>query len=302
MSSENWRDVVSKVQDSRDYNRFFAQLEKGERSERIHVQGFVMFCLKTSLNKCKEIHGTAHWEPAVAGIQSNYAYCTKPDCRVEGTEPILEGEPKDVSGKRSDHDIFVEKVVNAAEYSLTRLIEEHPKDMLHNSRKVDRLRMMIPPPKKMKRWVEVHYGATETGKTHYCWMRPEEPVFKMTEGITGAWWDGYMDEPTVCIDEFYGWIPHSKMCDILDDFATKVEVKGSARWLRANKIYITSNTHPSKWYPNVYAKNPERMKALFRRFDKIYYWPSYGVMEEQSTSPPLGNNDDFEYPEDEPSP
>jgi hypothetical protein len=43
-----------------------------------------------------------------------------------------------------------------------------------------------------------------------------------------------------------------------------VEVKGYSAALRCEKIWITSNLHPTKWYPEL---DPATMDALLRRLE-----------------------------------
>lgn len=64
------------------------------------------------------------------------------------------------------------------------------------------------------------------------------------------------------LDEFRGGIDISHILRWTDRYPVQVEIKGSSRPLLATRIWITSNLHPSKWYPDL---DPETLAALLRR-------------------------------------
>lgn len=78
------------------------QLEVGSATERMHVQGYVVFDKMMRLSAVKKLHPTAHWEPMKGSIEQNEEYCTKTESRVPGTEPDSWGERGPGSGFRSD--------------------------------------------------------------------------------------------------------------------------------------------------------------------------------------------------------
>jgi len=70
----------------------------------------------------------------------------------------------------------------------------------------------------------------------------------------------------VVMDEFRGDIDISHLLRWLDRYPVVVEIKGSSTPLVAEKIWITSNLHPSAWYPNL---DPLTQEALLRRLTII---------------------------------
>jgi len=70
----------------------------------------------------------------------------------------------------------------------------------------------------------------------------------------------------VVIDEFRGDIDISHLLRWLDRYPVVVEIKGSSTPLVAEKIWITSNLHPTAWYPNL---DPLTYAALERRLNII---------------------------------
>lgn len=255
----------------------------------------------------KNIAKEIHLEAAGGTAKHNLDYCTKEDSRVEGTEPIVEGEfPK--PGQRNDLATFAETAwTTRSKYEVA---QEFPGRMLKYSTHWDRLRGLKKPPVKKDMYVEVHYGKSRTGKSHYCEITMGadlgEEVCVLGRGNSGVWFDNYDGEDILVIDEFHGWIRIDKFKRMLDGYRYWCEKKGGGCWLLATKIRIISNRHPKHWYPNVYAKYPEEWNAMRNRFDKVYYWSEYGVKEEVDLSNETPNTDpnpDFVYEEDlEPSP
>lgn len=126
-------------------------------------------------------------------------------------------------------------------------------------------------PVAMERSCVVYWGATGTGKSRSAWSEagleayPKDPRTK--------WWDGYLDQENVVIDEFRGSIDPSHMLRWLDRYPVLVEIKGSSVPLKAKKIWIMSNISPDEWYPDL---DEETKKALRRRmqikhFVTLYY-------------------------------
>ena len=85
---------------------------------------------------------------------------------------------------------------------------------------------------------------------------PKDPATKF--------WDGYQGQKNVVIDEFRGTIGIHNMLRWLDRYPVIVEIKGSSVVLNAETIWITSNLHPSSWYPEL---DLETQAALLRRLE-----------------------------------
>lgn len=88
------------------------------------------------------------------------------------------------------------------------------------------------------------------------------------------WFDGYVGQPIVIIDDYRGEYPLQLLLKLLDRYQMSVPVKGGfTEWL-PKKVYITSNIHPNEWYPNA---DRFSIAAMFRRlhliesvFDSLY--------------------------------
>lgn len=112
----------------------------------------------------------------------------------------------------------------------------------------------------LERTIYVYWGTTGTGKSRRAWDEagndayPKDPRTKF--------WDGYVGQPHVVIDEFRGGIDICHILRWFDRYPVIVEIKGGATVLKATSIWITSNLEPSLWYPLL---DNQTKQALLRR-------------------------------------
>jgi len=109
-------------------------------------------------------------------------------------------------------------------------------------------RMMITPTRNHEVTVTVLQGPTGTGKSKWAMEKYPDAYWKQRS----IWWDGYSNQETVIIDEFYGWIPFDLLLRICDRYPLLVETKGGQVNFVAKNIIITTNAIPNSWYKNVY--------------------------------------------------
>lgn len=110
------------------------------------------------------------------------------------------------------------------------------------------------------REVFVFWGRTGTGKSRRAWE--EAGMDAYAKDPRSKFWDGYVDQKNVVVDEFRGGIDISHLLRWCDRYPVRVEIKGSSRPLVADAMWITSNICPRAWYPET---DGETMEALLRR-------------------------------------
>jgi len=108
----------------------------------------------------------------------------------------------------------------------------------------------------------VFWGKTGTGKSRRAWE--EAGCDAYSKDPRSKFWCGYQRQEQVVIDEFRGGIDISHLLRWLDRYPVHVETKGGAVALSAHKFWITSNIHPTCWYPTLDA---ESYLALERRLE-----------------------------------
>lgn len=125
-------------------------------------------------------------------------------------------------------------------------------------------RLLHSQPRDFKTNVIVIQGPTGTGKSKFVQDEYPGAYWKGRD----QWWCGYMQQETVVLDEFYGWIPYDTLLRLCDRYPLDVEVKGGKVNFASKTIIITTNKHPEKWYKDVY------FQAFVRRVDE---WKVFGT-------------------------
>lgn len=240
------------------------QQEKGE-SGTPHLQGFIRFDHPTQGTKIKTILSKRiHFEIAVGTPQQNKDYCTKEDTRIEG--PYEYGEcPILKQGKRNDAAQVLD-LVNRG-FTFDEIAQEHPAYALRYGRGIKELisgymrrkSYEFRPPN-----VHIRWGPTGSGKSRYAADRHGAANVYVFGSYKNEWWDDYTGQEYLVLDDFYGQIPYSRLLRITDGHSLMLNVKGSHTYALWKKVYITSNQHPSKWYPHM-----KDTSALNRRIKSV---------------------------------
>jgi len=133
-------------------------------------------------------------------------------------------------------------------------------------RSLTHYRFLLQKPRDFKTEVIVIHGPTGTGKSKYCFDNFPDAYWKCRSN----WWDGYLNQEVVIMDEFYGWIQFDLLLRMCDRYPLIVETKGGHVQFRAKTIVFTTNSEPSTWYKNVY------FPSFVRRVDKWMVMPVWG--------------------------
>lgn len=112
------------------------------------------------------------------------------------------------------------------------------------------------------------YGDAGEGKTRFVEDNHNfDEIYTLTKKNNSVFFQGYKEEKILVIDEFSGWINFENFKIITDKYMGQViDIKGSHGFAFWETVYVISNKHPEKWYPNL--TNVEK-KSLIRRFDQI---------------------------------
>lgn len=253
------------------------QPEMAPTTGQVHLQGYVYLTQSHTLTKIKALFHpyNAHFEKAKGSHKENYTYCTKTESRIPGTEPFVFGDFTVDQGSRTD----LTEIANAAVTSTLKVLaEQFP---THAIRYPNGLRFVhsllhISQPGETRSWrthVIVLWGPSGTGKSRRMIARLGELGIIIPRPTNGcAELTGYNGQENVGLDDFYGWLPYDFLIRLMDNTPMPIRILyGHTQWL-ARVLIVTSNSHPSMWYPNHpipwYTSSTGEMSALHRRLSE----------------------------------
>lgn len=226
------------------------QLEEAPTTGQHHYQGYVQLPRKQRLTWLKRhVLEGAHWEVARGTAQQNIDYCTKADSRVAG--PWRDGAMKSQGGAGTAFDEAVDAVKEGM--PLHEVAAEWPGVWVRHGKGLCDLRQRLQLKRDRRSFgpdgpeLWVLYGPSGTGKSRFVAEHWPDAFWK----IPGEkWWDGYEEHETVVLDDFkVGELRLTDLQRLIDWNPLWVEVKGGAVPMLAKRYIITSNYHPSEWYP-----------------------------------------------------
>lgn len=266
------------------------QKERGAEGTE-HLQGYIYFKNAVSLTHVRKLC-KCHWMQAKGSAQQNRVYCTKEETRIAG--PFEQGEMP-LQGKRSDIEEL--KTALTEGYDMLRISEEYTQYFLRYRSNIEQYMLLHTKPRSWPMEVIVYWGSTGAGKSRCAFEEYPDAYVKSKSNGNNNWWNGYLKQEVVIVDEYYGWFPWDFMLRICDRYPLSVETKGGSVQFVGKKIIFTSNKHPKEWYPNMHDRygwdpttNPLcRRITLCQRFYRLdEEKPKEGdVVEEEPCSYPV---------------
>ncbi|AXL65895.1 replication-associated protein [Fly associated circular virus 5] len=229
-----------------------------------HLQGFIQFTRKVRFSTVQaSLPKGTHIEKRRGTPEEASEYCKK-----EGN--YHEEGKLSKSGNRSDLEAVAKEVARGA--SDFQIAETFPAVFVRYYRGLRELRCVLNGnvQRSWKTRCHVYYGYPGSGKS----LQASQLGTQLSPGNVyykprGEWWDGYESHEVVIIDDFYGWIVFDELLKICDRYPYRVPIKGGYRNFVARDIFITSNSGPDNWYPNVFEREPIKREAMSRRFEYV---------------------------------
>jgi len=248
------------------------QRERGE-SGTPHFQGTISFEKRKRLTQLKQLDIRAHWETRRGSVVDARSYCTKDEGRISG--PIERGQAPVDQGQRTDLSAMARVV---REQGLATLAQSDPTAVIRYGRGLQLYASLLPVAQSgTPREVILLFGPPGCGKTR-TFFDIEGSEAPLIDASSGVWFDGYMGQSSVCLDDFDGsrskW-PLSKVLNILDRYTRKVPVKGGFVNWTPLRVYVSTNFHPTDWYE--WVGREQQFPALQRRFTSVVWWKSLDV-------------------------
>lgn len=239
-----------------------------------HLQGYLELHTTQRISYLKKLIGfeRGHFEPRKGTREQARNYCMKDGTFYEFGDWNAGGQ-----GKRND----IRQIIDLIQNHTPKLdiFDAIPEIAANNLNFIKEYTAALEKEEtKAFREVEVtaYIGDAGTGKTRKV-HEENDDVFTVNADEAFPF-DGYDGEKTILIDDFYGDIKYHSLLRILDGHQYRVNVKGSHRYARWTKVFITSNKQPSEWY------KAGLTPALARRLKNV---TEFCHKEAGNTEPPL---------------
>lgn len=227
---------------------------------RPHWQGFFYLYDQKTVSAAAKIYKCTV-KACLGTAQENRIYCGAE--RYEKDGKIKEANPKfkefgtlPAQGKRCDLDAVKDEIM--AGRKVDDICIDRP--MLYHQygrtlTKIENIYLR----KQYRKWMTTcdwFYGETGVGKSHNAFIdyNPETHyIFNLNDN---GFWDGYVGQEIVIINEFRGQIPYSELLDLIDKYPKFVKLKGLPQVpFLAKHIIITSSLPPNEIYHNLAEKD-----------------------------------------------
>lgn len=290
-------DLLDQLEKNANIVKYAIFQEEKTEEGKAHLQGYAELKKPMRIPGVKKIIGEGHYELRRGSRDQARAYCTKTESRLSG--PYEHGDWEVTQGFRSELD-RVEKMITEKK-NLLEVYMENKKTYIKYHQGIQKAIGLENLKGQAWRDVEVYifYGASGSGKTRLAYemaadasrqaaapgsslCRPPASVAPVAGGAPPApghydhmykvghgeklWWDFYMDEENILLDDYYGSIEYGTFLEILDGYPLRLAVKGAFTFAKWKRVFITSNKHPMDWYEHGYTAAMQRRVTELRYF------------------------------------
>lgn len=231
-----------------------------------HIQGYFRLKSRCRLSQLKDrLSERAHFESAKGNAATNYAYCSKSGSVWEhGTRPKLPGKSRNELA--TEYRGLVDRLGRPG---LDAFRTDNPGVFAFSGHLLYRNHVSAATaPRREDIYVEWIYGPPGVGKSRRA--HEEMPEAYIKDPRT-KWWNGYLLEKEVIIDDFApNGIDINHLLRWFDRYRCYVEVKGDMCALFANKFIVTSNFSPAECFTDNLGVCHVQLPALERRINIIH--------------------------------
>lgn len=227
-----------------------------------HLQGYATFKRQITFDVVRNKLGNrAHLESSRGSPGQNREYCSKGGSFEEGGELPSQG------GRPPTRDELATSFMAAVQHGASGVAEyanTFPGTYIFSGHNMLRNALSIQPPVERPAirvlWL---WGLPGTGKSRRA---HEEMKLAYIKDPRTKWWNGYMCETDVIIDDFGpNGIDINHLLRWFDRYKCNVETKGGMSPLYASNFIVTSNFEPSECFKDRDGVNHPQMDALYRR-------------------------------------
>jgi len=262
--------------DEEEYTRIRTEAEKSAKywiigkevspSGTPHLQGYLLLRRRSNFSSVRNLLSPRiHLEGARGSARQNREYCSKGGDYTEGgaipSDPVPKLSRDELARQFSEH--FQRGNTGVAEFANSQpgtwLFSGH--NMLRNSLSICR---PISRPSINVRWI---HGEPGVGKSRFAHAELQDAFIKDPRT---KWWNGYMLEENVIIDDFApNGIDINHLLRWFDRYKCTVETKGGMVPLHATTFIVTSNFSIEECFTDKDGAPHVQIPALRRRITEI---------------------------------
>lgn len=255
MPEDGWRDT-------KNIRYIVYQLEVGKKTQYCHLHFYIELVNPQRISWIKRYIGcdSVHVKRRKKTRENARDYCMKEETRICG--PFVFGTFIGGKGERTDIISLYNDVKSGLED--VSLQEDHPVTYFKYYKAIDRVRANMAREESLcfrKLNIKVLIGDAGVGKTSLIFkLHGFGDVYILERPTTygNVWFDGYMGQKVLLIDDFYGWLPWGFLLRLLDGYPLRLSIKGGFTYATFTTIYITSNRRPNQWYDRGFPKEIRR--------------------------------------------
>lgn len=237
-----------------------------------HLQGYCEFKQRHRLSSLKNtISSRAHWESARGTGRDNRNYCSKDgDFTEHGTLSNYRRGDSSSRDRPTRDELAREFAARADARDLSTFAQERPGTWYFSGSTLLRNYTLLREPLAREGvTVKWFHGPPGTGKSKTA--HETLPQAYMKDART-KWWNGYMFQTDVIIDDFGpNGIDITRLLVWFDRYKCTVETKGGMLALCATTFIVTSNFSPEVVYTDNMGVVHPQLPALIRRITCIQY-------------------------------
>ncbi len=249
---------VAHLRPGEPYSYFVYQLERAPTTGTPHLQGYFITARKSRLETVRKQHPGLDIEIRRRDHEAMRDYCTKSDTRVAG--PWEWGTPPH-QGSRSDL-AEIQKMARTGG-NLREIMNDHYGSFVRYHKGITLSLELYRAARSSFLEAICFWGPTGTGKSHCA--RNDYPGAYWAPAVSpgsGLWFDGYMGESDIVLDEFtHTSLSLNTLLRLCDKYPLRLPCKGGFVNVVATRVIITTNLDPALWYPD----SGLRFHALLRR-------------------------------------
>jgi len=249
-TDENKKNFVKNIDFLKDNQIKYIRLgrEICPKSKKLHYQSYIYFHNNKTFSAVKKyffkiFNKYVHFEPCKGSIDENIAYCGKDEQFIEhGTMPA--------QGERTDLDEIKNQLINS-KTTVDEITINFPNIYHIYGRTLEKIELLVLRG-RYRKWMttcDYYYGPTSTGKSEKAFKDFSPDTHYKYNLYDNMFWNGYIGQETVIINEFRGQIPLGELLELIDKYPHSVKIKGKETVpFLAKHIIITSSLHPKEIY------------------------------------------------------